>query len=899
MLHGETNDMTSSVEIVDGQEHAIALQQDLSRSPDPTWKTGSETEPPAKRIKLEPDNDIDSIANAITAPLLPELESTTTAKQEDEVRLLLESNEDDARFNELQLAVSTENNALGETQTLEEIFGSTDPIKSETHASLETEVSESTHNAVLNTEITMLEPTPSETSNLHDELSRIAPESLGSTQGTSSNTVPPAEKLTTDAVVPSSLPIGPGSVEPTVTQSLLSLGNPTPSAFQSAPTAFLPKPNNFSNAEPSISLSVNAASKEVSNITTPVITANSVPPFSAPNNGILGPAAALLTTPSLGTPSGNLTLGFNPSTAALQNTNAFPNRVSINSTPLPTSGLAGHTSLSQVTTIPAAPKSPALPTPKISRLVILYDTPKFQHMKTQVEDFKAFPHSSLKIILLNELEVFEKDKYDWLNLCIEYNDEFSGNLKKISEFIEKNNEYVKTFKEVGFHIQFDPRKKWPNDYTEFERDEYATFINTLKAHVADKVVHCSIINKFEINTIYLTNKDDLEKLGHEIQADIDLWKNLRYFDYGDNCIRFFPGVKFPETIELMNIGGGYALETLAGFKMPPKLKVLIASNGSISSIDNISFPPTLETLELVENKLYFLSHVEFPPRLEKLDLSNNRIDNLRGIEFPKNLKQLSLSMNPIDSIKGIKFPNSLEYLDISCVPNESMTGVKFPDSLITLNLQESMTTTRGLKLPQFLKEVNLGDNGVNSINPLKLPDSIEKLWLNNNNIKTLNKVQFPPTLKELYLGNNMITTLKNVLFPRSLELLDLEMDPTIDEHDKHLTTLKDVVFPANLKHLSLGYHSIKSVESIEFPYSLETLSLRYNELKVFRNNKFGPHLKQLDLSGNQDLVSLDHVLLPDSLIDLRVHSLLVDKLPGYIIERANAKKLVITKSAPY
>ncbi|KAG7192505.1 uncharacterized protein KQ657_001600 [Scheffersomyces spartinae] len=810
-----------------------------------------------------------------------------------------------------------------EAQTLEQIFGTTDPIKSE----------------LANDKLVSPLDEPMELNSIGDQIDAMTA-STNTVSITATNHTPitatnnPPIPLDNDSV--SLLKAqNPNSINTLIPTTHTGITNNNNNNFQTDDSKgyqtknTIPPTNGVSNVTPSTNgvSNVTPSTNGVSNVTPPT---NGISNVTSPTNGLshLAPSTSALSNPIL--PPSNINSNntmFN-SNNDNNNNNSNNNNNTISSFPtttpggfpplpttLPTTSSIPHgftttqlhnnnrdtKSLSQapprVNSTPLSSTAP--PTPKISRLVILYDTPKYQHMKTQIEDFKLFPHTSLKVVLLSDLDLLQKDPYDWLNLCIEYNDEFSGNLKKISEFIDTNKEYIKSFKEIGYHFQFDSRKKWPDDYTEFDKDEYSSFINILKSTVADKVVHCSIINKFEINTIYLTNKDDLEKLGHEIQSDIDSWKNLRLFDYGDNCIRFFPGVKFPDTLELMNIGGGYALETLAGFKMPPKLKVLIASHGSITNIDNIQFPSTLETLELVENKLYFINHVEFPMKLEKLDLSNNRIDNLRGIEFPKNLKQLSLSMNPIDSIKGIKFPNHLEYLDISCVPNESMTGVKFPDSLVALNLQESMITTRGLKLPPFLKEVNLGDNGVNSINPLKLPDSIEKLWLTNNNIKTLNKVQFPRTLKELYLGNNMITTLKNVLFPKTLQLLDMEMDPEFDEHDKHLTTLKDVVFPINLKHLNLGYHSIKSVESIEFPYHLETLSLRYNELKVFRNNKFGPYLKKLDLSGNQDLISLDHILLPDALVDLRVPNQLVDKLPGYIIERANSKKLVITKSSPY
>lgn len=552
------------------------------------------------------------------------------------------------------------------------------------------------------------------------------------------------------------------------------------------------------------------------------------------------------------------------------------------------------------------PNMPPAPAPyvKRNRLVIIYDKPRFPYMKIQLEDYRNSRHDVSTIVELGSIETIVEDAeiskkdFFYFNFCLEYNDEFQRNLRKMADFIDANSKVFQKVAEIGYHFMFDSTKKW-SDYSVEEKVEYKHFLDTLSKVAGDKVVQCSVINKYEINTVYLTEKDDLAKLGQEIQDDIQHWKNLRVFDYGENCIRFLPGVRFPDSLETINIGGGYSLETLTGFKMPSKLKVLVASNGAITSLDNINFPYTLERLNLLGNKIYFLNYVEFPPRLVNLDLSQNRIDSLRGVNFPRSLKSLSLSHNPIECIKGAKFHEGMEYLDLSCIPNESMTGVKFPDLLVSLNLQQSMTNTRGLKLPPYLKKVNLGFNGVNSINPLKLPNTLESLYLANNNIKTLNKVQFPTALKELYLGNNMITTLKNVQFPHGLEVLDFEMVPELDETEKHITTLKDVVFPPNLKVLKLGYHSIKAIEAMEFPPSLISLSLMYNELKVLRNVRFGTNLKILDLSGNQELTNIDYLLIPESVVDLRIPAQLVESLPAYIVERANRRQMVITQLAPF
>lgn len=548
---------------------------------------------------------------------------------------------------------------------------------------------------------------------------------------------------------------------------------------------------------------------------------------------------------------------------------------------------------------------PYVPIKKTNRLALMYDKPRYYHMIMQLNELRNNPHETVTVVELSEISRLVKDPtisqshFDHLNICIEYNDQFESNLKRFMDFIEENTSAFDKFTEVNYHIQFAPDKKWKDDYTLYEKAEYKRFIEVLNWAFGPKIKHCSIINKYDMDTVYVTERNELTKLGQEIQDDIIHWKNLRVLDYGESSIRFLPGVKFPDTLEVLNIGGGYALETLTGFKIPQKLRTLLASQNAVHTIDNVTFPLTLERLELSDNKIYFLNQVDFPPRLEHLDVSQNRIESLRGVNFPASLKSLNLGFNPIESIKGVKFPEGLLHLDVSNMPNESMTGVKFPELLEVLNLQASMTNTRGLKLPNTLSRVIMADNGVNSINPLKLPNSLEVLYLNNNNIKTLNKVQFPTHLKELYLGDNLITTLKNVVFPPTLEILDLEMDPDYDEQEKHITTLKDVIFPPNLKILKLGYHSIRILEGVDFPISLISLSLSYNDLRTIKNVRLGNRLKTLDLSGNQELTNIDQFIIPESVSELRIPPELLYHLPAYIVERANKKQLLLKKSLPY
>lgn len=509
------------------------------------------------------------------------------------------------------------------------------------------------------------------------------------------------------------------------------------------------------------------------------------------------------------------------------------------------------------------------------RLILIYDKPQSSHIKLQLQQLTGDTIEFGHISSVNS-------GYELLNICVEYNNENENNLNLLNQYLTDHSNFLSTFSEISYHICFDKSYRG----TEQDKDQYSTFINHL-IKVQGKIIQVSIIGKYSLESTTISQ---------EIQQDINNWPNLRILDLAYNYIPMFSDINFPETLEILNVAG-ISLKTLEGVILPLELISFIANDNCITSIDNIKFPTSLKTLNLANNRLYFLNYVEWPESLEFLNLSNNRIDNVRNIEFPNNLISLNISQNPIDSIKGCKFPDNLQFLDVSFMPNETMTGIKFPDSLQLLNLQESMINTRGLKLPNEVKYLNLSGDGVNSINPLKLPNSIQILNLSNNNIKTLNKVIFPTDLKCLFISNNLITTLKNVIFPDSLLQLNLEMDPDLME-DKRITNLKDVIFPQSLEILQLGYQSIRSLENIDFPEALKVLDISYNELKLMRNiNWIG--LNVLDISGNQELIEIDQVNIPRWVKVLRIPSQLVRNLPVDVIERINRKKLMVFKSDPY
>lgn len=558
---------------------------------------------------------------------------------------------------------------------------------------------------------------------------------------------------------------------------------------------------------------------------------------------------------------------------------------------------SGSPSQTTTTTNAAANSEAASPEkPRTRRLVLM--TEKTYTFMEFLLGLQEDPANEVQEVLLDDSENATAEGFDYVHLCVVLNDTCEELLERITKYVLADQGPLSQAKNIGLHFDFLRCKHW-TEVSEQLRTAYVQTVDAAANKWDSKVTHCSFISKHSPVTDIFLDDEDIPPMTKDVNAELARWHNLRVLDYSRNSIRLVSGIKFPDTLRTLNLGGGYSLESLNGLKFPPQLEELVLSLNMILSTDYVVYPSTLKSLNLLENRIYFLDSVEFPALLEYLDVSQNRIDTLKNVVFPRKLSYLLILMNPIECIKGVRFPDTVDYLDASCLPNESMTGIKFPDHAKSLNLQSSMTNTRGLKLPAYVETLNMASNGVNSINPLKLPNSIQCLYLSDNNIKTLNKVAFPTSIRELYLGNNMITTLKNVQFPPTLEVLDMAMDPENDENEKFVTSLKDVYFPANLRVLRLGYHLIKTIEGVDFPYGLEELELQYNDLRVFRNVKFGPKLHTLDLSGNQDLVALDNVYFPESLRELRVPSLLLDNLPAVIVERANKQQLKINKSLPY
>ncbi|CCG21212.1 hypothetical protein CORT_0A08270 [Candida orthopsilosis Co 90-125] len=524
------------------------------------------------------------------------------------------------------------------------------------------------------------------------------------------------------------------------------------------------------------------------------------------------------------------------------------------------------------------------------RLVVMTDPAKDYHKVRFVDDLKGIKNTEVTII---EIEKVSKGKstfphdFEYVHLLVGNEERKWDPLTKFIDFLKDNLHLLTDKTNVGCHIFFKPGKSW-KDHTATDVKQYRKFMSSLEEICGPKVTHMSFIDKFD-------NEDLGPKTDAEIKSDIEPWINLKLLDYTNSSLDGFPDIKFPETLEVLNISGDYFLSSLDNFTFPSKLKGFQAAEGALVYLNRVNFPNSIETLDLSGNKMYVLDGILFPKSLTDLDVSANRIDSLSGVRWPAKLESLSIAMNPIESLKGVVFPPSLKILDAGSIPNDAMVGVKFPESLEVLNLQSAMTTPRGLKVPSNVKTLVLTEDGVTSVNTLKLPNGIETLYLNRNKIKTLNKVQFPTNLKELYLGDNLLTTLKNVVFPDTLEVLDIENDPESFDNEKQIITLRDVTLPPNLKVLKLGYQGIRILENYEFPDSLAHLSLTYNDMKSIRSIKFGNNLKILDLSGNPELLSLENVKVPESVTELRVPEEMVPNLPADVVDRANKGSLILKK----
>jgi len=195
---------------------------------------------------------------------------------------------------------------------------------------------------------------------------------------------------------------------------------------------------------------------------------------------------------------------------------------------------------------------------------------------------------------------------------------------------------------------------------------------------------------------------------------------------------------------------------------------------------------------------------------------------------------------------------NLDCLSLDEIPSNIL------DFNILLNLDLSRNNISKIeKLPPNLKQLEISDNDILSIDKKCIPDSLVNLNLNNNKISTLDFIT--PNLKVLNINRNYIESIN------SSQILNLN---TLNIEDNHLKEL-DLSDSKELVILNISDNILTNIDKL--PPQINELELRINcvteinylpallykfiahkgKIKKFNLEKFPENLNILDLYDNK------------------------------------------------
>jgi Leucine-rich repeat (LRR) protein len=334
----------------------------------------------------------------------------------------------------------------------------------------------------------------------------------------------------------------------------------------------------------------------------------------------------------------------------------------------------------------------------------------------------------------------------------------------------------------------------------------------------------------------LTNLENLylSPINHKAIGDLNEMKNLRHLSITNNYL----------TAEV--------LDTLEGNS---NLTSFALSNNLLENLRFLKGFPSIRQLDVASNKLISLSSLPELSRLEEVILDNNPLRDIEALEQCKALKVLSVDQlnNKITRLPSI---STLE--EISAVNSYGIRVLfqnylsKVPN-LRKLNLSNNLLKDLGFlqgNVSQNLKELDLSNGYLNSIEELEQFPNIEKLDLSNNhplNFDALNKLHF---LKDINLEKVNIKDL-NCLVSKDIKHLNLSLNDSISSYSK-LKELKA------LMTLDLSFSNFNDLGELSCYHSLQNLNLNGVKLKTMAPIKAFKNLKALSISWleEKDILSI-------------------------------------------
>ncbi|KAL8705064.1 MAG: hypothetical protein Q9201_001790 [Fulgogasparrea decipioides] len=281
---------------------------------------------------------------------------------------------------------------------------------------------------------------------------------------------------------------------------------------------------------------------------------------------------------------------------------------------------------------------------------------------------------------------------------------------------------------------------------------------------------------------------------------------------------------------------------------------LDVSNNELDQLNGA--PHTIRHLKARGNCLSNLTSWGHLRNLQYLDVSGNQIQDLVGFHDLVHLRELRADDNHIKSLKGLLELNGLIKLRLR---NNRVKSVNFEvcnlARLVHLDLRrnELCEVIHMNHLPA-LKDLDLGENNLQSVSFPEVSRSLEQLQLSDNQLHDLDIGQLPH-LRSLNIDRNLIRSVTNLTTHPCLEVLSWREqhldgnspDASIQYQECHsvrelslsgniLPTFAPDVHMLNLQHLELastGLQSLSDDFGVKCP-NLRVLNLNFNALTELR-----------------------------------------------------------------
>ena len=207
----------------------------------------------------------------------------------------------------------------------------------------------------------------------------------------------------------------------------------------------------------------------------------------------------------------------------------------------------------------------------------------------------------------------------------------------------------------------------------------------------------------------------------------------------------------------------------------------------------------------------------------------------------------------------------MPYLRTLTIEGQEMAGLEPLSGLIklqTLNLNGCRFPAEDLqylaKLPE-LKELNLENCSISTIEALSGAASLEKLNLKSNTVRNLEAISTMTSLKDLNLQHNAVTGLEALSTLTNLEILDVSYNS--------VTSLMPLASCSRLSALNADSNQLETVYGIQELPMLTVLSVDYNKLPDISLLSGCTELVNLSFSNNQvsDISGLNTLLKLDIL----------------------------------